>query len=137
MKSLLFVGCLLLVADMIRGNQKVAEAFREQIEACAAEQDIPAEELSKFDNFELEGEEKKKFGCLKLCVMKRSELIDRDNINAEKYEQMAEKIFEGDAERVAESVQNMLTCVEEAKEISDECEAAFEFSRCIVQKQKN
>nr|WNA08361.1 odorant binding protein 4 [Megachile saussurei] len=136
MKSLLVIGCLLLVADVIRAETDVLEVLREQVESCAEDQNIPTSELSKFHDIELEGDDRKKMGCLKACILKRTEIFDGTTINPDKYQEIAEKVLGDDTDKIAKGMEDMKACVEEVsvKEIPDECDAAYEFTRCVMLK---
>ncbi|XP_029038172.2 uncharacterized protein LOC114873715 [Osmia bicornis bicornis] len=131
MKYLLVISCLLFVTDVIRANEDIIKVLEEFVKPCAQENKIMPEELSKFDDNELEGEDRTRFGCMKACMMKQTGVVVDNEIQEDKFREIMTKINGEDPDKITAHVEVAKACFEEVKENTDECELAYTFVRCI------
>ncbi|XP_053997020.1 uncharacterized protein LOC128886314 [Hylaeus anthracinus] len=142
MKSLLLtVVCLFLVAAVVRSdsheaNEKFGELMKDHVESCAEEHNISPTDMDKFADINLEGEERKKFGCMKACIMRGMDIMDGTAIKIETVKELIEKVYTDD-DIIAKQVKVAEDCIEEVKDKTDECDIGFEFIRCTKIKSKD
>ncbi|KAK1134677.1 hypothetical protein K0M31_007457 [Melipona bicolor] len=133
MKAIFAIGCLFLLAAAVRADKddEVFEALKDDIKACAAEQSIAEDQLRKFFDVDLEGEEKQMWGCIQVCVMKRLNTFVDGHIEPENFREHLEKNPKHTADEITATIEALKKCVDEVAEIPDECEMAYEFSSCF------
>ncbi|XP_043590574.1 uncharacterized protein LOC122571195 [Bombus pyrosoma] len=134
MRVSLAICCLLFVAGAICDDKVEAfiEAYKEDIISCLEEAEIPQDQIKTFAVNDLEGEERTKWGCVKACFMKRLNIMTDGQIQIDKLKDVMDKKFSKESDSTAEDIDQMKKCVEEVAGKTDECDIAFEFSRCMT-----
>ncbi|KZC13559.1 PREDICTED: uncharacterized protein LOC107191806 [Dufourea novaeangliae] len=132
MKSLLVICTVFLFAAVVRSDteeeKKIAELINEHVGSCTEELQLPPE-WSTWDDTKLSGENKDKAACLLACIMKRMGVMDGTQVVMEKLQETL-KIVYTDDDKLAEKTKVMASCVEEVKDITNECEVASAFMAC-------
>ncbi|XP_050475253.1 uncharacterized protein LOC126866124 [Bombus huntii] len=137
MRVSLAICCLLFVAGAICDDkaEELIEALKEDIIPCLEEVEIPQDQIEKFVVNDLEGEERTKWGCVKACVMKRINIMTNGQIHVDNLKDFMDKKFSEESESDSEHMEHMdkiKKCMEEVAGKTDECDIAFEFSRCLT-----
>ncbi|XP_003397906.1 uncharacterized protein LOC100650085 [Bombus terrestris] len=134
MRVSLAICCLFFVAGAICDDkaEEFIKAFKEDIIPCLQEVEIPEDQIAKFVDNDLEGEERIKWGCVKACVMKRINIMSDGQMQMDNIKEIMDKRFDKDSESTTEDMDQIKKCVEEVAGKTDECEIAFEFSRCMT-----
>ncbi|XP_076682601.1 pheromone-binding protein Gp-9-like [Andrena cerasifolii] len=139
MKSLLVVGCLCLVAATVRADKaemdKFMELAKEHVESCGKEVGVSEAEWVKFHDENVEGDDKKKFGCMQACIMKQMGMMDGAAFNPDKMKEVLDKILP-DREAADAQLKMATDCIEQVKDKDEACEAAMAFSQCYAMKSK-
>ena len=139
MKSLLVVGCLCLVAATVRADTDEMDKFmklaREHIESCGKELGISEAEWVKLHDANVEGDDKKKFGCMHACIMRQMGMMEDAAFSPDKIKEVLDKILP-DREAADAQLKMATDCIEEAKDKDEACEAAMAFVQCYATKSK-
>ncbi|KAK9309086.1 hypothetical protein QLX08_001063 [Tetragonisca angustula] len=132
MKAIFAIGCLFLLAAAVRADEddEVFEILKDDIKACSAEQGISEDQLHKFFDVNLKGDEKQTWGCIQLCVMKRLNTFVDGHIQPENFREHLEKNPKH-TDEITATIEGLKKCVDEVAEIPDECEMVYEFSSCF------
>ncbi|XP_071859216.1 general odorant-binding protein 19d-like [Bombus fervidus] len=134
MRVSLAICCLFFVAGAICDDvgKDIIEALKEDIVPCLAEAEISQDQVEKFIDNDLEGEERIKWGCVKACVMKRMNIMTDGQIQIDNLKEVIDKKLSKEFDSTAEGIERIKKCAEEAAGKTDECDVAFEFSRCMT-----
>ncbi|XP_068976779.1 uncharacterized protein [Bombus flavifrons] len=134
MRVSLAICCLFFVAGAICDDkvEEFIEALKEDIIPCLEEVEIPQDQIQKFAVNDLEGEERIKWGCVKACFLKRINIMTDGQIQIDNLKDFMDKKFSKESDSTAEDMDKIKKCVEEVAEKTDECDIAFEFSRCMT-----
>ena len=131
MKSLLVVGCLCLVAAMVRAESEEMNRFmeiaKEHVESCSKELGVSDADWAKLEN-----DDPKTSGCMHACIMKglgMMEPTEEVRFNLDKINEIVDKVASG-ADAAAAQKKMAMDCVEEVNSKDGECEAAMAFSKC-------
>ncbi|XP_017795530.1 PREDICTED: uncharacterized protein LOC108576964 [Habropoda laboriosa] len=132
MKTILAVGCLFLIAAVVRAddNDAIMEAVKEQTDACVEELQITKEDIEKLLNNDVEDDLREKAGCLKACVMRSTGIFENGVINIDNVQKMLEKAFPESPAKIAEKLDITRQCIEKVKDITEECDLAYNFCKC-------
>ncbi|CAL7939472.1 unnamed protein product [Xylocopa violacea] len=136
MKPFFLACCVLLVVGVALGNDRdeIMELIKEHVDHCAEEKQMSPVDMDAFFKTDLEGEERTKYGCLHACILGRMELMKDNRLNVETFSNSLEKLFTKQPEKVAPQLEAMTKCAEEVKEVTEECDLGYEFSRCLTMK---
>ena len=142
MKSLLVVGCLCLVAAMVRAEtdemNKFMELAKQHVEICSKELGVSEDEWTKLHDSSVEGGNIKTAGCMNACIMKRLGMMEPTEdvaFNLDKIKEVVDKIA-SDPDAAAAQMKITTDCIEEVKGKNEACEAALVFSQCYTMKSK-
>ncbi|CAK9827762.1 hypothetical protein ANTRET_LOCUS5419 [Anthophora retusa] len=134
MKTILAVGFLFLVTDIVRGegDEEVLDAIKEHMDSCAKELQITEEEIAVFiKNENLDDEMKTKSGCYNACVLKHLNLLDDSGMKPGNFQSVAEEIYSYKPDIIPQKVEMMTQCSDKVKGTTDVCELAYEFIMCV------
>ncbi|XP_017765648.1 PREDICTED: uncharacterized protein LOC108554787 [Eufriesea mexicana] len=135
MNALLGMCCAFLLVGVAyaKMDDEVKEVLKPFVESCVEEQNISPSDMENFENHDIEGEERKKLGCLKACVMKRMNTLVDGKPVPENMQEFLDTAMAKTPEKIPDAMEKAYRCAEEVKDIADECELAFDITRCLAE----
>ncbi|XP_031840958.1 pheromone-binding protein Gp-9-like [Nomia melanderi] len=143
MNSILFFVCVLAACVTTQGYQirqlaDVLDISRDQFDECVKNNGLNDDDFSKIHPLlfktEMSEDEKnlmKNFSCFMACTFENAKIMKDDKVELKPLLKIVEKsnIF------LNPEIKEILNdCVDEAGKRSDKCDAAFDFSSCMLRK---
>ncbi|XP_060814826.1 general odorant-binding protein 19d-like [Bombus pascuorum] len=135
MKSLLVGICLLLTiavtqADFVDAYLEVAKV---PYLKCAKTVGYTETDLRViYDQEEKQGVDKAT--CLKSCVLKSMNMLKDSKINLDMINEFIKIVHSEEPDKIETMKNNAAECVDQVKDMSDDCKMAFSFIQCYVDK---
>lgn len=75
-----------------------------------------------------------KASCLRSCILKSMNMLKDSKINLEMINEFIKIVHSEEPEKIEIMQKNAVECLDQVKDISDDCKMAFSFIQCYVDK---
>ncbi|XP_017765646.1 PREDICTED: uncharacterized protein LOC108554785 [Eufriesea mexicana] len=135
MKDLLVTVIILLTVAAARADFKsrYIDGVKDSIEPCAKENGLTGQSPEDiFDKDSSTGVDQP--SCLRSCILKSNEHIKDSKLNVEVINKFVSHVFAGQPDVIKTQQENVAKCIEEVKNVQEECKMAYSFIQCMMDK---